>query len=157
MTLLCQDEREGYGEGLLDLGVAYMMLKAEMESFHLVREMVFVGERSGTRAIRGQRSLQLAQVLGQAQDIAPPSLCRVYVAEVAPKKAAAANVETVFSGAGKFMEEAKSTGPTLLQRMTRLHYNWKYEFLRPTIESVVARYKLKFQARSSALDSAPNP
>ena len=63
-----------------------------------------------------------------------------YVAEVACKKAAAANVETVFSGAGKFSEEAKSAGPELLSRITRLHYNWKYVFLRPMIKAVVARY-----------------
>ena len=49
------------------------------------------------------------------------------MAEVGPKKAAAANVETVFSGApGKFAEEADSTGDVLLRRMTRLHYNWNY-------------------------------
>ena len=33
----------------------------------------------------------------------------VYLAEVACKKAAAANVETVFSGTGKFMAEARRT------------------------------------------------
>ena len=32
----------------------------------------------------------------------------MYVAEVACKKAAAANVETVFSGAGKFTDEVSS-------------------------------------------------
>ena len=37
----------------------------------------------------------------------------VYLAEVAPKKAAAANVETVFSGAGKFMQEALNRYSTL--------------------------------------------
>ena len=58
----------------------------------------------------------------------------VYVAEVGCKKAAAANVESVFSGAGKFTQEAKSAGHMLLSRMVRLHYNWKYPFLRPTIE-----------------------
>ena len=44
---------------------------------------------------------------------------RVYMAEVGPKKAAAANVETVFSGApaGKFAEEADSTGDVLLRRI----------------------------------------
>ena len=78
----------------------------------------------------------------------------VYVAEVGPKKAAAANVESVFSGAGKFMEEAKSAGSTLLQRMVRLHYNWKYPFLRPTRAAVVQRYGDKFHGGSS---TAPAP
>jgi len=56
----------------------------------------------------------------------------VYLAEVGCKMAAAGNVESVFSGAGKFCEEAPSAGPTLLQRIVKLHYNWKYIFLRPT-------------------------
>lgn len=130
-------------------------VKAEMESFRLVRETVL---ESGQKheLYEGSDLFNLRKFWAKHKTLLPLHFA-VYVAEVAPKKAAAANVETVFSGAGKFMEEAKSTGPTLLQRMTRLHYNWKYEFLRPTIESVVARYKLKFQARSSALDSAPNP
>ena len=54
------------------------------------------------------------------------------MAEVGCKKAAAANVESVFSGAGKFTQEAKSAGHMLLSRMVRLHYNWKYPFLRHT-------------------------
>ena len=86
----------------------------------------------------------------------------VYVAEVGCLKAAAANVETVFSGAGiplcripaliarqcpcvyahtppacvhvagKFAQEAKSVGRTTLKRMVKCHYNFKYPFLRPT-------------------------
>ena len=64
------------------------------------------------------------------------------------KKAASANVETVFSGAGKFTEEAKSTGPTLLRRMVQLHYNWKYTFLRPSIEQVIRRYKEKWPGQT---------
>ena len=68
----------------------------------------------------------------------------VYLAEVGCKKAAAANVESVFSGAGKFSGEATFAGPTLLQRMVKLHYNWKYIFLRPTIEEIMKRYKDKF-------------
>ena len=58
------------------------------------------------------------------------------------------NVETVFSGAGKFTEEAKSTGPTLLRRMVKLHYNWKYTFLRPSIEQVIRRYKEKWPGQT---------
>ena len=68
----------------------------------------------------------------------------VYVAEVGCKKAAASNVESVFSGAGKFTEEATFTGAKLLSRMVKLHYDWKYPFLRPKVESVVKRYNLKF-------------
>ena len=39
----------------------------------------------------------------------------VYVSEVGCIKAAAANVESVFSGAGKFTQEASTTGSTLLR------------------------------------------
>ena len=69
----------------------------------------------------------------------------VYVAEVGCKKAAAANVESVFSGAGNFTDEAKSAGPILLKRMVKLHYNWKYPFLRPNVAEVIARYNKKFR------------
>ena len=84
----------------------------------------------------------------------------VYLAEVGCKKAAAANVESVFSGAGKFTEEAKSTGAILLQRMIRLHYNWKYAFLRPTNDQVCKRYMEKFHPVApddAALADPPNP
>ena len=49
----------------------------------------------------------------------------------------------VFSGAGKFMEEAGSAGHVLLRRMIKLHYNWKYFFIRPTVEEVCERYLAK--------------
>ena len=31
-----------------------------------------------------------------------------------------------------------------MQRMVKLHYNWKYIFLRLTIEEITKRYKDKF-------------
>ena len=62
-----------------------------------------------------------------------------YLAEVGCKKSASANVESVFSGAGNFMEQGGTAGSTLLERMVKLHYNWKYEFVRPTLEEVVDR------------------
>ena len=49
----------------------------------------------------------------------------------------------VFSGAGKFTDEASSAGHVLLRRMVKLHYNWKYEFVRPTVDEVCERYKVK--------------
>ena len=59
------------------------------------------------------------------------------------KKAASAHVETVFSGAGKFTEEAKSARPVFLRVMIKLHYNWKYAFLRPSNKEVTDRYSQK--------------
>ena len=35
---------------------------------------------------------------------------------------------------GKFSEEANNLGDKLLRRMVKLHYDWKYDFLRPSIE-----------------------
>ena len=49
--------------------------------------------------------------------------------------------------------QATFAGPTLLQRMVKLHYNWKYIFLRPTIEEITKRYKDKFGRPSS--DASP--
>jgi hypothetical protein len=77
----------------------------------------------------------------------------VYLAEVACLKAASANVESVFSGAGKFTKEAPSTGHVLLKRIVRLHYNWKYDFIRPSIKAVCARYMEKFHAAPCAAAS----
>lgn len=68
-----------------------------------------------------------------------------YLAEVACKKSASANVESVFSGAGQFMDEAGTSGPVLLQRIVKLHYNWKYKFVRPTIDEVIELYNKKFK------------
>jgi len=86
---------------------------------------------------------------------------------VGPKKAAAANVESVFSGAGKFTDEAKSAGHKLVSRITKLHYDWKYKFLHPTSKQVVDRYNQKFRpsvhsrlaaaASSSAASSSSAP
>ena len=80
----------------------------------------------------------------QPKKAALPLHFGVYVAEVGCKRIAAANVESVFSGAGKFTEEAKSAGSTLLERIVKLHYNWKYSFLRPTVAQVVERYNRKW-------------
>ena len=47
-----------------------------------------------------------------------------------------------------------------LQRVTRLHYNWKYSiFLRSTIDQVVKRYVRKFgkSTMASFLTSADGP
>ena len=36
--------------------------------------------------------------------------------------------------------QAKSVGAKLLSHIIKLHYNWKYVFLRPTIQEIVERY-----------------
>ena len=41
--------------------------------------------------------------------------------------------------------------------MVKLHNNWKYEFLRPSIKEIVKRYKLKFHSVHAAFAAAPAP
>ena len=67
----------------------------------------------------------------------------VYMTEVGCIRAAAASVETVFSGAGKFTQEAPLCGSQLLRMIVRNHTNWQYFFIRPTVKQVVARYNKK--------------
>ena len=81
----------------------------------------------------------------------------VYVAEVGCKKAAAANVESVFSGAGKFSNEARSVVAKLLERIVKLHYNWKYVFLRPSMAQIIARYKVKFGGDAATATAPVDP
>ena len=42
------------------------------------------------------------------------------------------------------MRQAKSVGAVHLSRTVKLHQNWKYPFLRPTIEEIIQRYQTKF-------------
>ena len=42
----------------------------------------------------------------------------------------------------------------MLQRKVKLHYDWKYKFLRPTVKQVVTRYKIKFHNLDPAVAAA---
>ena len=77
------------------------------------------------------------------------------VAEVGPNKAASANVETVFSGAGKFSKGAEKSSADLLRRVVRLHYAWKYSFLRAPVAEIVNRYNAKYHPALHCLHAAP--
>ena len=50
---------------------------------------------------------------------------------------ASANVETVFSGAGRISLRSRTLDPQLLSDYAYLHYNYKYEWLRPTLEEIL--------------------
>ena len=52
------------------------------------------------------------------------------------------------------LPQAKHTGDLLLQRIIKCHYDWQYPFLRPTVEEVTARYKVKHPL-GGAHDTAP--
>jgi len=53
---------------------------------------------------------------------------------------ASANVETVFSGAGRLSMKSHCLGPQLLSDYAFLHYNYKYDWLRPTLEEIIYIY-----------------
>ena len=58
---------------------------------------------------------------------------------------------------GKFTDEASSAGHVLLRRMVKLHYNWKYKFVRPNVEEVCARHKIKHAQGGARQVAAPAP
>jgi len=68
------------------------------------------------------------------------------------------NFESVFSGAGKFTAEAPWTGAELLSRMVKLHYNWKYLFLRPTMSKIIETISsfISSPARAAPVDATVN-
>ena len=55
----------------------------------------------------------------------------LWMAEVGCAKVASANVETVFSGAGRISMKSHCLGPQILSDYAFLHYNYKYDWLRP--------------------------
>lgn len=63
-----------------------------------------------------------------------------FVGGVGTMKAASANVETVFSGAGSMMRTSGRLGPTLLSDYAFCHVNWQYDFLRPSKKEVTSMY-----------------
>ena len=64
----------------------------------------------------------------------------LWMAEVGCAKVASANVETVFSGAGRISMKSHCLGPQILSDYAFLHYNYKYDWLRPTLEEIVDAY-----------------
>jgi len=60
-------------------------------------------------------------------------------------------VETVFSGAGQFTEEARTASAKLLRQVVKLHYNYKYPFLRIPVQTVVKRYLEKHHTDLAAM------
>ena len=63
-----------------------------------------------------------------------------WVGGVGSMKAASANVETVFSGAGRMMTLSKTLGPELLSDYAFCHYNYKYPWLIPSNKEIVSTY-----------------
>ena len=62
-------------------------------------------------------------------------------------KVASANVEVVFSGAGRISQKSRCLDPQLLIDYSFLHYNYKYDWFRPTLEEIVAAYMKLYGVR----------
>ena len=77
------------------------------------------------------------------------------MAEVGCAKVASANVETVFSGAGRLSMNSHCLGPQLLSDYAFLHCNYKYDWVRPTLEEIVDTYTKLYgkESRKSDIES----
>ena len=65
----------------------------------------------------------------------------VYIGDCGSKRASSASVETVYSGATKLSDGADQLADDVLAAYIYCHYNWGFEFLRPTISEIVAEYE----------------
>ena len=64
----------------------------------------------------------------------------VYLADCASKKAASANVETIFSGAKQLSDSATTMDDDVFGAYVFDHVNWQYEWLRPSVHDIVCAY-----------------
>ena len=59
----------------------------------------------------------------------------------------------VFSGAGRISQKSRCLDPQLLIDYSLLHYNYKYDWLRPTLEEIVAAYMKLYEKESHDSDN----
>ena len=74
------------------------------------------------------------QVWAAVHVVSKSGCVTVGVSEVGPAKVASANVETIFSGAGRLSAKSRVLHPKLLSEYCILHYNYKFDWLRPTMQ-----------------------
>ena len=160
---------------VLSISLLDLKVSAEIEKFEQLRCKI-LAKGLASEYYYGTNRFNLHAFWSDHKTILPIHYA-AFLAEVGCKKAAAANVESSFSGAGKFSSEvtaatalalqlrssrfstiaaplcgpshaaplvvcvrqAKSVGGVLLSRTVKLHENWKYPFLRPTIEKIIKR------------------
>jgi hypothetical protein len=77
----------------------------------------------------------------------------LWLAEVGCTKVASANVEVVFSGAGRISMKSHCLDPKLLSDYVFLHYNYRYDWLRPKLEEIVATYMRLYGKESRDSDN----
>ena len=75
----------------------------------------------------------------------------LWMAEVGCAKVTSANV----SGAGQLSMKSHYLGPQLLSDYALLHYNYKYDWLRPTLKEIVDTYTKLYgkESRESDIES----
>ena len=87
------------------------------------------------------------------QKVTIPVHYSLWLAEVGCAKVASANVETVFSGAGRLSAKSRTLDPQLMSDYAFLHYNYKYDWLRPTLEEIITAYKKLYGKEARAEDA----
>ena len=79
----------------------------------------------------------------------------VYRADVGSMKGASACVESLFSGVKRLLGDFAATmSPEILEMYVFVHYNWQYEFMRPSIEEIVHAYIKIYGAHALEDDEA---
>ena len=63
------------------------------------------------------------------------------MSEVGCAKVASANIETAFSGAGRISNKSRKLSPDILSGYAFCHYNYKYDWLRPSLDEIIKAYK----------------
>ena len=70
-------------------------------------------------------------------------------------KAASANVESVFSGVKRLLGDFAATmSPEVLELYVFIHYNYSYEWLRPTTQEIVDAYLATYGPDAMAEDNS---
>ena len=153
--MLAEKQRQEVMDPGEEVSIIDFKVAAEIEKFTLIRARI-LADGLKSEYYQGTTRFNLRKFWAIHKTMLPFHY-RTYLAEVACKKAASANVESVFSGAGKFTAEAPLVGPLTLMRMIKLHYNWKYIFLRPTLQEIINRYKQKFHKCAADAPAAAAP
>ena len=68
-------------------------------------------------------------------------------------RAASANIETVFSGAGRISNTSRKLSPEILSNYPFCHYNYKYDWLRPTLDEIIKAYKKPYRKGGKLAES----
>eukprot|EP00966_Prymnesium_polylepis_P289102 6677618-Prymnesium_polylepis.1 len=72
-------------------------------------------------------------------------------------KGAASCVESIFSGVKRLLGDFAATmSPELLELYVFIHYNWQYEWMRPSVEEIVKAYLQEYGLEVRPEDNEPD-